>query len=134
MGHSDNGLCEQGVGGSNPLAATTHTVSRTDRGEERMTRLLGFGVILAAVLVLGAGPALAWNCPVQIKAAEDAIKRAEAMKLSPEAKGLVEDAKKLVAESKKHHSEAKAKIDHANAMWKAKAALAQAEAAASIST
>ena len=43
-------------------------------------------------------------------------------------------AKRLVEESKKHHIEAKAKIDHANAMWKAKAALAQAEAAAAIST
>jgi hypothetical protein len=56
------------------------------------------------------------------------------MKLGPEAKGLVEDAKKLLAESRKHHTDAKAKIDHANAMWKAKAALAEAEAAAAIST
>jgi hypothetical protein len=58
-------------------------------------------------------PAAAWNCPVQIKSAEDAIKKAEAMKLS---------------------ADAKAKIDHANAMWKARAAQAQAEAAAAIST
>ena len=82
----------------------------------------------------GTGSALGWNCPVQIHAAEDAIKRTEAMKLSPEARALVEDAKRLVAESKKHHAEARAKIDHANAMWKAKAALAEAESAAAIST
>jgi hypothetical protein len=39
-----------------------------------------------------------------------------------------------VEEAKKHHTDAKAKIDHANAMWKARAAQAQAEAAAAIST
>jgi hypothetical protein len=83
---------------------------------------------------LGTGSALGWNCPVQIKAAEDAIKRAGAMKLTPEAKALVEDAKRFLAESKKHHADARAKIDHANAIWKAKAALAEAEAAAAIST
>jgi len=65
---------------------------------------------------------------------EDAIKKAEAMKLSHDAKGLIEQAKTLVEEAKKHHTEAKAKIDHANAMWKARAAQAQAEAAAAIST
>jgi hypothetical protein len=100
-----------------------------------MTRLClllcaAFGLVLG----LAASPVLAWNCPVQIKAAEDAIKKTETMKLGPDAKGLVDQAKRLVEESKKHHIEAKAKIDHANAMWKAKAALAQAEAAAAIST
>ncbi len=98
---------------------------------------LGFTLaFLIAVtgLTLHASTAAAWNCPVQIKSAEDAIKRAEAMKLSAEARGLVEQAKALVAESKKHHTDAKAKIDHANAMWKARAAQAQAEAAAAIST
>jgi len=94
---------------------------------------------VAAALVLAAtawtaSPALAWNCPVQLRAAEDAIKKAEAMKLSPEAKALVEEARKLVAQSKAHHGDAHAKIDHANAMWKARAAQAQAEAAAAIST
>ena len=52
----------------------------------------------------------------------------------PPAKALVEDAKRFLAESKKHHADARAKIDHANAMWKAKAALAEAESAAAIST
>lgn len=89
---------------------------------------------LGLVLVFQASPALGWNCPVQIKAAEDAIKKTETMKLGPDAKGLVDQAKRLLEEARKHHSDAKAKIDHANAMWKAKAALAQAEAAAAISS
>lgn len=93
--------------------------------------------VLVALAVLTAGavtPALAWQCPVQWKAAEEAIKKAEAMNTPPEAKQLLADAKKLVAESKKHHAEGNAKIDHAHSMWKAKAALAQAEAAAVLST
>ena len=89
--------------------------------------------ILALVFALGTARALAWNCPVQIKAAEDAIKRAETMKLGPDARGLIEQARKLLDDARKDHREAKAKIDHANAMWKARAALAQAEAAAAIS-
>jgi hypothetical protein len=87
----------------------------------------------ALALVLAPGLALAWNCPVQIKAAEDAIRKAETMKLGPDARALVDQAKRMVEEAKKHHTDAKAKVDHANAMWKAKAALAQAEAAAAIS-
>ena len=83
-----------------------------------------------ALTAITAGPGLAWQCPSQWKAAEEAIKKAEALNLPPEAKALVADAKKLVAESKRHHIEGNAKIDHANSMWKAKAALAQAEAAA----
>ena len=92
------------------------------------------GLVSGLASALGTGSALGWNCPVQIKAAEDAIKRAEAMKLTPEAKALVEDAKRFLAESKKHHADARAKIDHANAMWKAAATLAEAEAASAIST
>ena len=88
----------------------------------------------ALLVALAVAPAAAWNCPVQIKAAEDAIKRAEAMKLSPQAKGLVADAQRLLAEAKKDHTEATAKIGHANAMWKAKAAAAEAESAAAIPT
>jgi hypothetical protein len=91
-------------------------------------------LIAVAGITLPASPAAAWNCPVHIKSAEDAIKRAETMKLSADAKGLIEQAKALVAEAKKHHTDANAKIDHANAMWKARAAQAQAEAAAAIST
>ena len=88
------------------------------------------GLALAAL----AAPAAAWNCPVQIKAAEDAIKRAESMKLTPDAKRLVDGARVFLAEAKKHHIDATAKIDHANAMWKAKAAQAEAESASAIST
>lgn len=99
-----------------------------------MKRSIVTALTLAAVLALAVGPALAWQCPTAWKAAEDAIKKAEALNLPPEAKALVADAKKLVAESKKHHNEGNAKIDHANSMWKARAAQAQAEAAATIST
>ena len=97
-------------------------------------RLVVLSLVCGLASALGTGSALGWNCPVHIKAAEDAIKRAEAMKLTPEAKALVEDAKRFLAESKKHHEDARVKIDHANAMWKAKAALAEAESAAAIST
>ena len=89
---------------------------------------------LASVTALGAAPAAAWNCPVQIKAAEDTIKKAEAMKLTPEGRDLVDKAKKLVAEAKEHHTNARTKVEHANAMWKAKAAQAQAESAAALAT
>ena len=99
-----------------------------------MKRLLVVPLTLAALLALTWGPALAWQCPVHINAAEDAIKKAEAMNMPPEAKALVAEARRLVAEAKKHHKEGNVKIDHANAMWKARAALAQAEAAATIST
>jgi hypothetical protein len=92
-------------------------------------------LVMSSVLVgLTAGLALAWQCPVQWRAAEDAIKKAEALSLPPEAKALVAQAEQLVAESKKHHNEGNAKIDHANSMWKARAALAQAEAAAILAT
>ncbi|MBI4635942.1 MAG: hypothetical protein HY727_06285 [Candidatus Rokubacteria bacterium] len=99
-----------------------------------MKRLVVVPLALAVVITLGLGPALAWQCPVQWKAAEEAIKKAEAMNTPPEAKALLTEAKKFLAESKKHHNEGNAKIDHAHSMWKAKAALAQAEAAATIST
>jgi hypothetical protein len=98
-----------------------------------MKRSLLVVVTSGVVLALALSPASAWQCPVQWKAAEEAIKKAEALNLTPEAKGLIADAKKLVAESKKHHNEATTKIEHAHSMWKARAALAQAEAAAVIS-
>ncbi len=91
--------------------------------------------MLAATLVLALGlaPALAWQCPVQWKAAEEAIKKAEGLNVPAEAKSMLEDAKKLVAESKKHHTEGNTKLEHARAMWKAKAALAIAESVTTIS-
>ena len=92
------------------------------------------GAVLASVIALAPGSAVAWNCPVQIRAAEEAIKRAEAMNLGPDAKNLIAQARKLLDDARKDHDGARAKIDHANAMWKAKAALAQAESAAAISS
>lgn len=91
-------------------------------------------LVTAGVLILlAAGPASAWQCPVQWRAAEEAIKKSEGMKVSPEGKALLEDAKRMVAESKKHHTEGNTKVEHARAMWKAKAALAIAESVATIS-
>jgi hypothetical protein len=94
-------------------------------------------VVIGIVALLGAwtvGSVDAWQCPLVWKSAEEAIKKAEAMNIPPEGKALLTDARRLVAESKKHHLEGAAKIDHAHSMWKAKAALAQAEAAQTIAT
>ena len=90
-------------------------------------------MMAAGLVVLAAGPVPAWQCPVQWKGAEEAIKKAEGMKVSPEGKAMLEDAKRLVAESKKHHTEGTTKIEHARTMWKAKAALAIADSVATIS-
>ncbi|HEV8584481.1 MAG TPA: hypothetical protein VGT02_05885 [Methylomirabilota bacterium] len=93
----------------------------------------GFVVSAGALVVLAAGPASAWQCPVQWKAAEEAIKKSESMKVPPEGKAMLEDAKRMIAESKKHHTEGTTKVEHARSMWKAKAALAIAESVATIS-
>ena len=69
-----------------------------------MTGIAGAVVGSALLLGLAAGTAEAWRCPVEWKAAEEAIKKAESLSLSAEAKKLLEDAKRLVAESKKHHA------------------------------
>ena len=98
-----------------------------------MRRFWGVPVTAGALLVLAAGPVSAWQCPVQQKSAEEAIKKTEGMKVSPEGRALLEDAKRLIAESKKHHTEGNTKIEHARSMWKAKAALAIAESVATIS-
>lgn len=90
-------------------------------------------VAITAVGLLAADPARAWQCPVQWKAAEEAIKKAEGMKVAPEGKAMLEDAKRLLAESKKHHIEGNTKVEHARSMWKAKAALAIADSVATIS-
>jgi len=87
-------------------------------------------VILALTLVLVAAPAaLAFNCPVVIKQAEDMIKKAESGKVSADTKPLIEEAKKQVAEAKAHHDNAKVKRDHGDAIRKAKIAAAFAEEA-----
>jgi hypothetical protein len=93
----------------------------------------GVSMMAGALVLLAAGPASAWQCPVQWKAAEEALKKTESMKVSPEGKTMLEDAKRLIAESKKHHVDGNTKVEHARAMWKAKAALAIAESVATIS-
>ena len=65
-----------------------------------MTRPVRILVALAVLAAAGVSPALAWQCPTQWRAAEEAIKNAEAMNIPPEAKAMLEDAKRFVAESK----------------------------------
>ena len=98
-----------------------------------MARLLPVLVVLAVLSAVTAAPVVAWQCPVQQKAAEEAIKKAEGMNVPPDAKAMLEEAKKFVAESKKLHAEGNTKVDHAKSMWKAKAALAIAESVITIS-
>lgn len=98
-----------------------------------MGKLWRAGVMAGGLVLVAVGSAAAWQCPVQWKAAEDAIKKTEGMKVSPEGKAMIEDAKRLIAESKKHHTEGNTKIEHARSMWKAKAALAIADSVATIS-
>jgi hypothetical protein len=85
--------------------------------------------VLAFALVLSWGvlPAMAYNCPVQIKQAEEMIKKAEMVAKSPETKALLAEAKKLLSEAKAGHEGAKAKFDHAEAVRKAKTAQALAD-------
>lgn len=97
-----------------------------------MKRVLVSTLIAGAIVTAVAGPALAWQCPVQWKAAEDAIRKAETLNVPPEGRAILSDARKLVAESKKHHNEGTTKVEHAHSMWKARAALAQAEAVITI--
>ncbi|MDP3768555.1 MAG: hypothetical protein Q8S13_11115 [Dehalococcoidia bacterium] len=97
-----------------------------------MARRIVVALVVAAVAAFAGGPALAWQCPVQWKAAEEAIKKAESLNVPADAKPLLAEARRLVAESKKHH-EGNTKLEHAHSMWKAKAALAQAEAVITIS-
>lgn len=98
-----------------------------------MNRSWGVSVTAGVLVLLAAGSAAAWQCPVQWKAAEEAVKKTESMKVAPEGKAMIEDAKRLIAESKKHHTEGNTKVEHARSMWKAKAALAIAESVATIS-
>ena len=92
--------------------------------------------IAVATLVLAAvaSPALAFNCPVVIKQAEDNIKKAEATKTNADTKPLIGEAKKLVAEAKAHHDNAKTKKDHGDAIRKAKTASAYAEEAITLAS
>lgn len=91
--------------------------------------VFGLGLALAV-----AAPALAFNCPVVIKQAEDLIKKAEATKVNADTKPLIDEAKKLVAEARAHHEGAKVKKDHGDAIRKAKMASAYAEEAITLAT
>ena len=88
-------------------------------------------VAFALVVVAGAAPAWAFNCPVLIKQAEDLIRKAEA-KPGPDTKPLIDEAKKQVAEARAHHENAKTKRDHGDAVRKAKVAAAFAEEAVTL--
>jgi hypothetical protein len=98
-----------------------------------MARTIVVALAVAGFVALGVSPLLAWQCPLQWRAAEEAIKKAEALNVPAEARPLLADAKRLVAESKKHH-EGNTKLEHAHSMWKAKAAIAQAEAVITIAS
>jgi hypothetical protein len=87
-------------------------------------------VSLALALLLGvAGVASAFNCPVVIRQADDMIKKAESGKVSPDTRPLLDEAKKYLGEARSHHEQAKTKRDHADAIRKAKFAMALAEEA-----
>ena len=90
-----------------------------------MKRLL-LAVVLWSAMV---APALAFNCPVVIKQAEDLIKKAESGKTTPETKALIDEAKKSVGEARALHENAKVKKDHGDAVRKAKVGIAFAEEA-----
>ena len=91
--------------------------------------------LIAIVLVLAlVPPALAFNCPVVIKQAEDLIRKAEGTKTNADSKPLIDEAKKLVAKAKTHHESAKRKKDHGDAIRKAKTASAFAEEAITLAT
>ena len=75
-----------------PIPVRVALPPRVSEVAHMRSRLLIWGSALA--IVLAASPAVAWNCPVLIKSAEDAIKRAEAMQHGPEAQALIELAKK----------------------------------------
>lgn len=93
------------------------------------------GVVLAlGVVVVSAGAAWGFNCPVVIKQAEDLIKKAETSKPNADTRPLLDEAKKLLAEAKAHHEGAKTKKDHGDAVRKAKIAAAYAEEAIVLAT
>jgi hypothetical protein len=86
-------------------------------------------VVTAAFLLLTGSAAWAYTCPVVITQAEDLIKKAEAGKVTPETRQLIDEAKKLLGEARGHHEAAKSKRDHADAVRKARTAVAFAEEA-----
>jgi hypothetical protein len=85
-------------------------------------------VALVIGLVLAGSSAWAFNCPVVIKQAEDLLRKAEA-KPNADTRPLIDEAKKYLGEARGHHEKAKSKRDHADAVRKAKFAVALAEEA-----
>jgi hypothetical protein len=86
-------------------------------------------VLTGALLLAPASAALAYNCPVQIKLADEMIARAEKGKMKAESKALLEEARKLLGEARVHHEQAKGKKDHDEAIRKAKTAQGLADEA-----
>ncbi len=86
-------------------------------------------VLVGALLLAPASAALAYNCPVQIKLAEEMIARAEKGKMTAESKALLEEARKILGEARVHHEQAKSKKDHDEAIRKAKTAQGLADEA-----
>ncbi len=93
---------------------------------------------LFAVTVLAAAPALAFECPRHLAAAEARIaevaKAVEASGAAAADKALVhallDDARMLLTGARHNHEKPQGKYDHARALAKADSALAHAEAAA----
>ena len=85
--------------------------------------------LAGALLLAPASTSLAYNCPVQIKLAEDMIARAEKGKMTAESQSLLAEARKLLGEARAHPEAAKAKKDHEEAIRKAKTAQGLADEA-----
>ncbi len=83
-------------------------------------------VTAAAGLLVLAGPAAAFNCPVAIQQAEDLLRKAET-RATAETRPLLEDARRYLAEARAHHEQARTRRDHGDAVRKAKFAQALAE-------
>ncbi len=88
---------------------------------------VALAMAIAGVL---AGPLTteAFTCPVVIKQAEELIGKAEG-KANADNRALIDEARKYLAEAKAHHEQARTKRDHADAVRKAKFAIALAEEA-----
>ena len=86
-------------------------------------------VAAALLLLLAAGTASAYMCPVLIKQAEDTIARAERGRTNAESRARLQQARQLLAEAREHHERARSKKDHDEAVRKAKTAQGLAEEA-----
>ena len=91
-------------------------------------------MVVATGLTWTAIAAWGFTCPVVIRQAEEMITKAERGKPNAETRPFIDDAKKLLAEARAHHEQAKTKRDHAEAVRKAKFAIALAEEALVLQT